>query len=458
MPAPPIDRSSPRRSAAEERARAGRGESGQATILLLGIAVAALLGALILGAVAQGIGVQNDQQRAADLGALAGARAMHDAYGGLFEPRQVGGRPNRAHLERATYLERGRRAALATARSNGARDVTVTFPDDDTFAPVRIRVVVRDPIEVGSRARDSVPAGARAEAELAAPADVALWAAGPGEYRGPLAHRQGKPMRPDVAAAFDRMHAAARRDGISLVVVSGFRSNAEQSVLFARHPDPKWVAPPGRSLHRLGTELDLGPPSAYGWLATNAKRFHFVQRYSWEPWHYGFTLNAGTSSVGFTARTGGGDGETARTLPSFVPAAYAEPLARAAQRWNVSAGLLAAQLMAESNFNPFAQSSAGARGIAQFMPGTAKAMGLRDPFDAATSIDAQAHLMRDLLRQFGSVPLALAAYNAGPARVAACACVPPIPETRGYVARILGLLGGAGEAVAGGGLEVRLVR
>jgi soluble lytic murein transglycosylase-like protein len=56
------------------------------------------------------------------------------------------------------------------------------------------------------------------------------------------------------------------------------------------------------------------------------------------------------------------------------------------------------------------------------------------------------------------VPLALAAYNAGPARVAACGCVPPIAETRGYVARILGLLGGAGEAAGDQGLEVRLVR
>ena len=439
-------------------ARAGaraRAEDGQATILLLAVAIAVIVGALVLGAIAQGIGAQSDEQRAADLAALAGARAMHDAYGGLFEPRQIGGRPNRAHLERAAYLSRARAAARATARSNGARDISVVFPDDDTFAPVRVRVEVRDAVAVGPRER--VPAGARAEAELAAPADVALWSAGPGEYRGPLARRQGKPMRPDVAAAFDRMQSAARRAGISLLVVSGFRSNAEQSLLFARHPDPKWVAPPGRSLHRLGTELDLGPPAAYGWLAANATRFHFVQRYSWEPWHYGFTLNAGTSSVGFTSKTGGGDGETARALPAFVPAAYAKPLAQAAQRWNISAGLLAAQLMAESNFNPFAQSSAGAQGIAQFMPRTAKAIGLRDPFDAAASIDAQAHLMRDLLRRFGSVPLALAAYNAGPARVAACGCVPPIAETRGYVARILGLLGGAGEGVAGAGLEVRLV-
>jgi hypothetical protein len=428
-----------------------RREAGQATILALGIALALLVGALLLGGIARGLGVQSDEQRAADLAALAGARAMHDAYPRLFEPAVLGRRANPVHLERAAYVERGRRAALATARRNGARDVVVRFPDAETFAPVRIRVEVRDPIVVGDG--EEVPAGASAEAELAPPADLEF-ASGPGDYRGPLAMRQGKPMRPDVARAFDRMAAAASRDGVALVVVSGFRSSAEQAVLFARHPDPKWVAPPGRSLHRLGTELDLGPPAAYGWLAANAKRFHFVQRYSWEPWHYGFVLNAGTTSVGF----GGGDGARTGAIPSFVPAQYVAPLARAAQRWNVSAALLAAQLLAESNFNPFARSSAGAAGIAQFMPGTARALGLRDPFDAAASIDAQAHLMRDLLRQFGSVPLALAAYNAGPGAVAACGCVPPYPETRGYVARILGLLGGAGEAVAGGGLEVRLVR
>ena len=144
-------------------------------------------------------------------------------------------------------------------------------------------------------------------------------------------------------------------------------------------------------------------------------------------------------------------------LPDFVPAAYAAPLARAAQRFNVSATLLAAQLYAESNFNPFAVSPAGAQGIAQLMPGTAAAMGLRDPFDAEQAIAAQARLMRDLLRRFSAVPLALAAYNAGPGAIVACACVPANGETPGYVARILGLMGGAGEA-AGGELTVRLVK
>jgi soluble lytic murein transglycosylase-like protein len=146
-------------------------------------------------------------------------------------------------------------------------------------------------------------------------------------------------------------------------------------------------------------------------------------------------------------------------MPEFVPARFAPTLARAAQRWNVSAALLAAQLYAESGFNPFARSPAGAGGIAQFMPATGRAYGLSpaERFDPELAIDAQAHMMRDLLRQFASVPLALAAYNAGPGAVARCGCIPPYPETRGYVARILGLLGGAGEATNGGGLKVRLV-
>jgi len=267
-------------------------------------------------------------------------------------------------------------------------------------------------------------------------------------------------MRPDVAQAFDRMAAAARRDGVHLVISSGFRSDAEQAVLFARHPDPKWVAPPGESLHRNATELDLGPRSAYGWLGAHAERFHFVQRYAWEPWHWGFTLNARSSPRNASAEARGQDGASAAGgLPDFVPAGFRPALNRAAQRWSVSATLLAAQLYAESGFRPWVTSAAGAQGIAQFMPGTARSIGLRDPFDATAAIDAQAHLMRDLLRRFSAVPLALAAYNAGAGAVAGCGCIPPFPETRGYVARILGLMSGAGEPVAGteAGLIVRLV-
>jgi soluble lytic murein transglycosylase-like protein len=421
---------------------------GQASVLLVGGLAAVLVGVLILGAVARGVAREAGAQRAADLAALAGARAMHEAYPRLFEPASIDGAPNPRHITREAYLAGAQDAAERVGHANGADAVTIRFPDADSIAPVRIRVGVREVVEIERNAeRRRVSIRVVAEAELA-PAGVDPYAQG-GGYDGPLAYRQGKPMRPDVAQAFDRLERAAREDGVALLITSAFRSDAEQAALFAAHPDPKWVAPPGTSLHRNATELDLGPPGAYGWLAAHAPAFHFIRRYDWEPWHFGYVLNAAS-----TPHAGGAEQPSA--LPSFVPDGYAAVLARAAQRWNVSAALLAAQIYAESNFNPFAQSRAGAQGIAQFMPGTAQALGLENPFDAEQAIDAQAHLMRDLLRQFATVPLALAAYNAGPAPVAACMCVPPYPETRGYVARILGLLGGAGE-LAGGGLEVRLV-
>ncbi len=430
-----------------------RDDGGQALVLLLALLVSLVVGGALLVSLAQGIGTHQERRGAADLAALAGAEAMRVAMPRVFEPAELDqGVPNPRHLERAEYLRLAERAASATARRNGAHHVSVTFPDAEAaLAPTRIAVAIADPLKVAGR---TVAEPARAVAEVATTASP-LPSAGAslsGSYAGPLAERQGKRMRPDVALAFDRMAAAARADGVALIITSAYRSDAEQAALFAAHPDPKWVARPGTSLHRLGTELDLGPPSAYAWLQRNAKRFGFVQRYSWEPWHFGYTKAAGTRSVGY----GPGDGRSG--VPSFVPARWAPAISRAAQRWNGGAALLAAQLYQESHFNPYAISGAGAQGIAQFMPGTASAYGLDDPFDGEAAILAQAHLMHDLLGQFGSVPLALAAYNAGPRPVAACGCVPAIPETVAYVATILGLLGGAQDpSSTGAGLAVRLV-
>jgi hypothetical protein len=361
-------------------------------------------------------------------------------------------------MEKPVYLLRARDAAVRAARQNGAAPdrVRIVFPDAESFAPLRVEATILG--DLGGTGR-RLEASAVAEAAAPqAPGRMPAVAAG-GGYSGPLVYRQGEGMRPDVAAAFDRMSAAASRAGLALVVNSGYRSDQEQARLFAAHPDPRWVAPPGHSLHRCATELDLGPDSAYGWLAANAARFGFLRRYSWEPWHYGFDAGpAPCSEAGDTLDGAGEDGSLAGGggLPAFVPDRFRGPLIRAAADWDVSAALLAAQVMAESNFNPFATSSAGAEGIAQFIPSTAAAYGLDDPFDPVAAIEAQAHLMHDLIAQFGSPQLALAAYNAGPAPVEACHCVPAIPETAAYVSRILGLLGGAG-AMAPPGLEVRLV-
>ena len=398
--------------------------------MMLAAIGALLAGALVLFAFGNALGARGGHQRAADLAAVSAAQVMRDLYPRLFEPPFLEPDvPNPRHLEEEKYRALAVAAAVRGGLRNGVRirPADVTFPGA-TFAPTRVRVRVRETVEVGPAGHAApLPVEAGATAELLPGGGDGLPSHGRGGgYDGPLAYRQGKPMRPDVALAFDRMAAAARQEaGLYLGVSSGFRSDAEQALLFAAHPDPRWVAPPGESLHRYATELDLAPPAAYGWLAANAPRFGFLRRYAWEPWHFGYTRSPGSSSVGFGAH--GGDGRATRAVQSFVPARFAPLIIRAAQRWGVSAHLLAAQLYAESNFNPFARSPAGAEGIAQFMPGTAAAMGLSNPFDPEAAIDAQAHLMRDLLGRFGSVPLALAAYNAGPGAVAGCGCIPPYP-------------------------------
>ncbi|HEX5763017.1 MAG TPA: transglycosylase SLT domain-containing protein [Solirubrobacterales bacterium] len=445
-----------------------RRQEGQALILAIVASFALIAAALALVAIAGAVTGKGRAQRAADLAAISAARSMRDDLDRLLAPpRLPNGGSNPRYLTKHAYLARARTTAREIAAANGvARErLRVEFPDRGSFAPVRVAALVTGELAAGGD-RVQVQASAVAEAAASAGVESATTTASGGGYGGPLVVRQGEGMRPDVAAAFDRMAAAAAQNGVALVVSSGFRSDAEQAALFAANPDPRWVAPPGQSLHRCATELDLGPESAYGWLAENAERFGFVQRYSWEAWHYGFTAGPPPCSpAGEAAGAGGfvggdgGDGALAGgSLPSFVPPRFRAPLLRAAARWNVSAALLAAQLKAESNFDPYAVSPAGAQGIAQFMPGTAAAYGLDDPFDPKAAINAQAHLMSDLLRQFdGSPQLALAAYNAGPGAVEDCNCIPPYPETQAYVTRILALLGGAG-AMAPPRFEVRLVR
>ena len=455
----------------EHRSPGRRAERGQASLLLLGMLAVLLAGTLILFGFGQALGARGKHQRAADLAAVSAGQVMSRNYARLFEPPLLeNGLPNPRHLSNAAYLALARATTLRGARRNGvpAEQATVEFPGA-AFAPTRVQLRVRGAADltVGDRP-ERIPVRASATAEIAP--DLGAAFAMPthgsgGGYEGPLAYRMGKSMRHDVAAAFDRMAAAARREaGLALSITSAFRSDAEQARLFAANPNPKWVAPPGTSLHRWATELDLGPPAAYAWLKQNAGRFGFIHRYAWEPWHYGYGANPRDRAhparydQGSWEPPGGDHGRVHHGLPSFVPARFHDPIARAALRWNVPVNLLAAQLYAESGFNPFARSPAGAEGIAQFMPGTAASYGLRDPFDAPAAIDAQAHLMSDLLQRFGGkVALALAGYNAGAGAVERFGGVPPYAETRAYVARILGLLGGAGDLVAPIVFEVRLV-
>ena len=122
--------------------------------------------------------------------------------------------------------------------------------------------------------------------------------------------------------------------------------------------------------------------------------------------------------------------------------AYSQEIAEAAARYAVPERLIWAVIRTESGFDRRAVSSKGARGLMQLMPETAAILGVRDSFNPRENIHAGARHLRALMERFGyDLPLAIAAYNAGEKPVLAFRGIPPYPETREYVARVLRLYG-----------------
>ncbi len=136
--------------------------------------------------------------------------------------------------------------------------------------------------------------------------------------------------------------------------------------------------------------------------------------------------------------------EGATDTPATAPATREslEPIIQeAAATHGVDADLLRAVIQTESNFNSLAQSHVGAQGLMQLMPRTARDLGVEDPFNARDNVFGGAKYLSRLIDRFkGNVPLALAGYNAGPAKVARHGGVPPFSETTGYVRKIGNIL------------------
>lgn len=122
------------------------------------------------------------------------------------------------------------------------------------------------------------------------------------------------------------------------------------------------------------------------------------------------------------------------------PQLWQGEVARLAAKYDISPRLLEAVVWQESRWNPNAVSPVGARGLAQLMPGTARDLGV-DPHDSRANLEGGARYLRMQLDTFGGdVERALAAYNAGPHRVAKAGGIPNIRETKGYVAAIMARL------------------
>ena len=124
------------------------------------------------------------------------------------------------------------------------------------------------------------------------------------------------------------------------------------------------------------------------------------------------------------------------------PQQYEQLIQASAAKYGVSAALVKAVIQAESGYNPNAVSRAGASGLMQLMPGTAKQLKVADAFNPKQNVDGGVRYLKFLLDTFkGDVSLALAAYNAGMGKVAKYGGIPPYEETRTYVSRVLSYMG-----------------
>ena len=164
---------------------------------------------------------------------------------------------------------------------------------------------------------------------------------------------------------------------------------------------------------------------------------------------------------GVAQRVGGGwtSAPNPRGVPTgdaaMVPAAYRSAIEAAAARYGLSPAFLDAVARAESGYDPDAVSPAGAIGVMQLMPGTARDLGV-DPRDPRQNILGGAAYLRLLLDRFnGDIDKTLAAYNAGPGAVDRHAGVPPYRETRAYVAANLDRLAGRSLAMSDVGPTAR---
>jgi membrane-bound lytic murein transglycosylase B len=174
-----------------------------------------------------------------------------------------------------------------------------------------------------------------------------------------------------------------------------------------------------------------------GYRISDRGDFQIVEHGHWSPQIQPPTTQFLVSDAAFPGRRTHQVKKSVKFHSNFQRMTFLADVHAAEARFGLPRGLLDALIWTESRYNPTAVSSAGAAGLGQLMPGTARDLGVQNRFDPQANIIGAAHYLRQMLDRFGVVHLAVAAYNAGPGAVSRLGRIPLNGETPEYVQNVL---------------------
>ena len=199
----------------------------------------------------------------------------------------------------------------------------------------------------------------------------------------------------------------------------------------------KASAPLTQNPETLDQHLSSDSSVEMGYRINERDDFQIIEHGHWSPPYRPLPTQHMASEAVLSGQRPHQNRKSAKFRSNFQRTSYLGNVHAAEARFGIPHGLLDALIWTESRYNPRAVSSAGAAGLGQLMPGTAKDLGVRNRFDPQSNIQGAASYLRQMIDRFGMVHLALAAYNAGPGAVGKAKGIPLNSETPSYVRSVI---------------------